>query len=210
MSALLAVARALSAWARSWSASAAAALLAPPLRDMPPAPRLVVVGLGNWGSIATRHSVGAAVVRHLAARRGLVWHRDKLAQVASDGQVVLVEPRLFMNESGRCIRPLLKSTGAKPANLLVVHDDLERALGKLSMKTGGSANGHNGLRSIISMIGQDFDRLRVGIGRPADRNQVANYVLQEFSPSEREALERASADAVDMIERIVADQGARS
>jgi PTH1 family peptidyl-tRNA hydrolase len=180
--------------------------------------KLLVVGLGNWGSIRSRHSVGAAVVRRLAESRGLQWRRAKDAQVASDGELVLVEPRLFMNVNGKCLTPsLLRDELGLPSlrdalpRLVLVQDDLERAVGKLSVKEGGSAGGHNGVRSVIAQAGgvDVFRRLRVGIGRPeGGAAYVAQYVLEDFS---RDELSKLDLDAAArLLEGLVAtpDQGA--
>jgi PTH1 family peptidyl-tRNA hydrolase len=99
-----------------------------------------------------------------------------------------------MNNSGKPVRAALQYFRASPADCLVVHDDLERAVGKVSVKGGGGAAGHNGLRSLTQCLSTDcFPRARVGIGRPADRGQVATYVLEPFTPDEAEALRTTCA-----------------
>lgn len=174
--------------------------------------KLLVVGLGNWGSIRSRHSVGAAVVRRLAESRGLQWRRAKDAQVASDGELVLVEPRLFMNVNGKALTPSLlrdelglSSLRDALPRLVLVQDDLERAVGKLSLKASGSAGGHNGVRSVIAQAGgvDAFRRLRVGIGRPeGGAAYVAQYVLEDFS---RDELSKLDLDgAARLLECLVA------
>jgi PTH1 family peptidyl-tRNA hydrolase len=98
--------------------------------------------------------------------------------------------------------PFLLKKGIEPENILVVHDELEQPFGKLSFKVGGSARGHNGLRSIIEVCGQDFARLRFGIGRPENKEDVGNYVLQNFS-EDQEEIDQLIDDAVDMIEELI-------
>jgi PTH1 family peptidyl-tRNA hydrolase len=95
-----------------------------------------------------------------------------------------------MNDSGKPIRKALQLFRAVPADFLIVHDDLERAVGKVSVKSGGGAAGHNGVRSIAQCLStESFPRVRVGIGRPADRSQVASYVLESFTSEESELLQ---------------------
>ncbi|GBG24779.1 Peptidyl-tRNA hydrolase [Hondaea fermentalgiana] len=160
--------------------------------------RLVVVGLGNFGSEWTRHSVGTQVVRRLAERRGVAWaaRRDCAANVASDEDLILVEPRLFMNENGKAAAAVLRQflRAKKPrdasANLVVVHDDLDRPFANFRWKQRGSASGHNGVRSVIEHLGSDdFRRVQVGIGRPSARGAaVSAHVLGSFSRDEIEAI----------------------
>jgi PTH1 family peptidyl-tRNA hydrolase len=105
-----------------------------------------------------------------------------------------------MNDSGKVI-PSLSKQGIKAENILVVHDELEKPFGDLSIRMGGSAKGHNGLRSIIGVCGMDFPRLRFGIGRPAQREEVPDYVLSNFSENQAE-LEQRIEQAVQMIEEL--------
>ena len=104
-------------------------------------------------------------------------------------KIILVEPRLFMNESGKAAKECCKKFNVKPVQLLVVHDDIDRALGKVSVKYGGSAQGQNGVKSVIGFLGCDsFTRIRVGIGRPAQRDHVSNYVLENFEYEEKDKI----------------------
>jgi len=117
--------------------------------------------------------------------------RDISCYVAVDPslQITYLRPKCAMNESGKPVRKALQHFRAAAADCLVVHDDLERVAGKVSVKSGGGAAGHNGIRSITQCLATEhFPRLRVGIGRPADRSQVAAYVLQPFAPEEEEEL----------------------
>jgi PTH1 family peptidyl-tRNA hydrolase len=129
------------------------------------------------------------------AGRNLVWTKQTLGQVCrtriESRECLLFKPKTFMNCSGNPVSKLMNQFGIKTEDLVVCHDDLEKALGRANLKIGGSANGHNGVKSIISRIGPDFTRLRLGIGRPADKAQVAEYVLEPFEIQEQFELERS-------------------
>lgn len=163
-----------------------------------------VIGLGNPGSKyeRTRHNIGFCVVDALSDRHGGHWQtRDimEVAEITINGKrVLLIKPQTFMNTSGKVV-PWLQKQGIKPENILVVHDELEKPFGKLSFKMDGSARGHNGLRSIIEFCGPNFPRLRFGIGRPEEREQVGDYVLENFSESDVDA---HVVQAVEMIEKL--------
>lgn len=158
----------------------------------------VVAGLGNPGRsyARTRHNAGYMVADELARRHGGSWRRKKRAEVAeiSLGSVfaTLLKPTTFMNDSGAAL------SAYKPEELIVVHDDLDLPVGTVRVKVGGGAGGHNGLRSVISRIGPDFVRVRVGIGRPPIGVTVTDYVLGRMEPVIREAIPRA-ADAVEAV-----------
>ena len=163
-----------------------------------------IIGLGNPGPAYyhNRHSIGFRVVDALLDKVGGSWHdREDMstAEVIINGKkIVLIKPLTFMNASGRVI-PFLIKRGIKAENILVVHDELEQPFGKVSFKIGGSARGHNGLKSIIASCGDQFARLRCGTGRPDEREQVSAYVLQNFSEPASE-VDRMIESAVSMIE----------
>ncbi len=163
-----------------------------------------VIGLGNPGPRfhGTRHNIGFMVVDALAERYQGSWKKKdemELAQIrVNDHSLLLIKPQTFMNTSGRVI-PFLQKKGIKAENLLVVHDELEKPFGSLAFKMGGSARGHNGLRSLIGASGPDFLRLRFGIGRPERKEEVGDYVLQRFEVDQNELMERVE-EAVVMIE----------
>ncbi|MBN1549201.1 aminoacyl-tRNA hydrolase [Candidatus Babeliales bacterium] len=169
----------------------------------------VIMGLGNPGPSYywTRHSIGFRIVDALAEHLGTSWERQGamlLAHVTiQDCDVLLVKPQTFMNASGSVI-PSLKQMGLKPGQLLVVHDELELPFGILKLKEGGSARGHNGLKSIMASYGEDFLRLRFGVGRPEDRDAVADYVLTKFNQP-RPEVDQAIQKACDMIEELFAE-----
>lgn len=152
---------------------------------------LAIIGLGNPEPrfMRTRHNIGFSIIDALASAHGASWQSKKNYEAASisfgDTRVLLVKPQTYMNNSGDVV-PALKQAGIKPADTLVLHDELELPFGKIALKVGGSAKGHNGLKSLISACGTDeFARLRFGIGRPDIKEQVPSYVLNPFeNPSE--------------------------
>jgi len=167
-------------------------------------PIKAIIGLGNPGRqyMRTRHNAGFLILEALAARYGGSWQKKDNAEVAlitvNNNPLILIKPQTFMNSSGAVISGLAKQ-GIKAENILVVHDELEQPFGVIKWRTGGSARGHNGLKSIIANAGDGFMRLRFGIDRPADKNQVPDYVLENFKENTNE-LDQALEKAVDMIE----------
>jgi PTH1 family peptidyl-tRNA hydrolase len=151
----------------------------------------VIMGLGNPGPVyyTTRHSIGYRVIDALAERFGGTWHDRGSLQSAlitiNEHPVLLVKSNSYMNSSGDVI-PFILKRGIKANQLLVIHDELEKPFGSIGLKDGGSHRGHNGVRSIISVCGDAFIRLRVGIGRPKKSEDVPEYVLQHFTQSEDE------------------------
>ena len=178
---------------------------------MTPGPALVV-GLGNPGAeyVGTRHNVGVEVVELLAARAGggrFSRHKsnaDVLEGRLAGRRVVLAVPRTYMNVSGAPVAGLLRYYGVAPADLVVVHDDLDLGFGVVRLKQGGGEGGHNGLRSISTSIGtKDYLRVRVGIGRPPGRQDPADFVLKRFSGAERKELDFAVDLAADAAEALL-------
>ncbi|MGH2356622.1 MAG: aminoacyl-tRNA hydrolase [Candidatus Limnocylindria bacterium] len=169
----------------------------------------VICGLGNPGERyrLTRHNVGFRVVDLLADRWGLAGQgriRDGAARLEHSlpepaGRVLLVKPMRYMNLSGGPLRAALRQTDAATArDLLVVADDVDLPLGRVRLRRAGSAGGHNGLRDIISALGtNEFDRLRVGIGRAGE---TVDHVLATFAASERDLATEAIAIAADAAE----------
>jgi PTH1 family peptidyl-tRNA hydrolase len=164
---------------------------------MPVAPRLIV-GLGNPGAdySETRHNAGFWFCERLADRLGVLLSRESrfhgLAGFAREAGVWLLLPQTYMNRSGQAVGALARFHKITPAEILVVHDELDIPPGQLRIKFGGGLGGHNGLKDITAHLGsQDFWRLRIGIGHPGDRNEVVNYVLK--SPRKEEAVEIETA-----------------
>jgi PTH1 family peptidyl-tRNA hydrolase len=177
----------------------------------------VVAGLGNPGERyrLTRHNVGFRVVDLLADRWGLTGKgrvRDGAARLEvdlrdPDERVQLVKPMKFMNLSGAPVKASLRQTEADPTNdLLVVTDDVDLPLGRLRLRREGSAGGHNGLRDIIAALAtNEFNRLRVGIGRSGTSRATVDHVLSTFKPVERELADASIATAADAVERWLRD-----
>ncbi|BBY56719.1 aminoacyl-tRNA hydrolase [Mycobacterium koreense] len=176
---------------------------------------LLVVGLGNPGPnyASTRHNVGFMVAEVLAARigAGFTVHKRSGAEVVTGRlggrSVVVAKPRCYMNESGRQVGPLAKFFSAPPGQVVVVHDDLDLDFGRIRLKCGGGEGGHNGLRSIASALGsKDFQRVRIGIGRPPGRMDAAAFVLRPFSAAERPEVPTICEQAADAAELLI-EQG---
>lgn len=166
-----------------------------------------IIGLGNPGKqyARNRHNIGFVIVDALAKKYQGRWQAKpsmELTTVEINGHdVILIKPQTFMNTSGVVI-PFLTKQGIKPEHILVVHDELELPFGQIKSKVGGSAKGHNGLKSIIQACGDLFARLRFGIGRPEEREQVPAYVLQDFAESMPEIAELVDR-ALGMIEQML-------
>lgn len=179
----------------------------------------LVVGLGNPGPAYAghRHNVGYQVVEVLASRFGGRFraHRSGRADVVEGhlgvpgspgGRVVLVRPRSYMNEVGGPVSTLASFYRIPPANLIAIHDELDLVFSSLRVKFGGGDNGHNGLRSLRSSLGTgDFFRVRIGIGRPPGRQDVADFVLSDFSRAEQPELPLNLELAADSVESLVRD-----
>ncbi len=174
-------------------------------------PRLVV-GLGNPGDnyARTRHNLGFMVADLLAARLGAKFkaHKRSGAEVVSGRlaghSVLLAKPRCFMNESGRQVGPLAKFYSVAPADIIVIHDDLDLDFGRIRLKIGGGEGGHNGLRSVVAALGtKDFQRVRIGIGRPPGRKDPAAFVLENFTATERPEVPTICEEAADATELLI-------
>jgi PTH1 family peptidyl-tRNA hydrolase len=170
---------------------------------------LLVVGLGNPGRQyeRNRHNVGRMVVEELARRRGASFRSKfsgRLADIRLDGhRVALLVPDVYMNQSGSSVGGAVRFFKVPFESLLVVHDEGDFDLGRLQARVGGGLAGHNGLRSIARQLGsQDFQRLRVGVGRPGrgDARDLADYVLADFEPADdAETIVARAADAVESL-----------
>lgn len=152
---------------------------------------IVVTGLGNPGAgyARNRHNIGFIAVDLLARRYAFPAWRSKFQSDISEGRigserVMLLKPQTFMNLSGQSVAAALRFLKVPLSSLIVIHDDLDLAPGKVRVKTGGGAGGHNGLKSIDSHIGSAYRRVRIGIGHPGDRTLVSPYVLHDFSKEE--------------------------
>ena len=172
----------------------------------------IVVGLGNPGSeyANTPHSVGFETVDAIASAAGVAWvekrqYKCLWARVSIAGtSCVLVKPQTYMNLSGESVAPIVRYQNATAADLVVVQDDIDLALGRLRIRKGGSCGGHNGIRNIIERLGtSDFARLKLGVGK--DRSDVVAHVLGKFDPISRKIMDREVAEAVKAVIAIVRD-----
>lgn len=156
---------------------------------------LIIVGLGNPGAQyqRQRHNVGFMAADVIHTRHGFQpWRRRFQAEV-SEGtlageKVLLVKPQTYMNESGRAVQAAIAFYKVPPGDVVVIHDEVDLPPGKTRMKTGGGAAGHNGLRSIDAAIGQDYRRIRIGVGHPGRKEAVPHYVLHDFAKADTEWL----------------------
>ena len=172
-------------------------------------PQWLIVGLGNVGEKydGTRHNVGFAVLDELAERAGVPVQRLKfraLTNTARVGgvQVLLMKPVTYMNLSGEAVGPAADFYKIPPERVLVLSDDVALPVGKLRLRRGGSAGGHNGLKNIIQHLGTDqFPRLKIGVGeKPHPDYDMADWVLGKFSGEDRKVIQAAAERAADAVE----------
>lgn len=175
----------------------------------------LIVGLRNPGSRydGTRHNIGADVVSAVSpdlkfkrARLGI--RADTATLRIGDTRAVLAMPRTFMNECGQSVAPLVRYERVDGGRLLVVHDDIDLPFAKLKVQFGGGAGGHNGIRSIVNSLGtNEFWRLKIGVGRPPDRVDPADYVLDRFAKVERAPIDEAVIRSLRVVEVFAVDGG---
>ncbi len=175
---------------------------------------LLVVGLANPGAEyeGTRHNVGAEVVRLLADRHGATLRKAKERALADEvvvagKRLALAIPLTYMNLSGESVAPLVRRYGIDdPAQLVVVHDELDLPVGRLKLKLGGGLAGNNGLKSVKAHLHTDaFARVRIGIGKPPGRAEGANHVLKKPGKADRAELDVIVVEAADAVEMILSD-----
>lgn len=171
----------------------------------------LIVGLGNPGREyeATRHNAGFWLVERFAVRDGIALRKDAKYQGyvgrREPSGTWLVLPQTYMNASGKSVGLLAGFFKIQAAEALVVHDELDLAPGVAKLKQGGGIAGHNGLRDIAAKLGSlDFWRLRLGIGHPGDKSQVADYVLKKPSPEDRAAIDNSIDKALDVLPLAIA------
>ena len=158
---------------------------------------LLFVGLGNPApnSENNRHNVGFKIIDSINKKFNLSKQKPKFKGLLTTGnignkKVYAIKPLTFMNNSGICIRELIEYFKIEPENIIVFHDDLDIEFGKIKAKFGGSSAGHNGIASIDKFIGKDYSRVRVGIGKPKNGIEVADFVLQNFDEDESLKIEK--------------------
>ena len=171
---------------------------------------LLFVGLGNPtpDSENNRHNVGFKIIDSINKKFGLSKQKPKFKGLLTTGniekqKIYAIKPLTFMNNSGMCIRELIEYFKIDAANVIVFHDDLDIELGKIKAKFGGSSAGHNGIASIDKFIGKDYSRVRVGIGKPIGKIEVADFVLQNFTEEEIIEIEKVSEDITDSISILI-------
>ena len=174
--------------------------------------RFLIVGLGNPGRnhAFNRHNVGFMAVDRLALAQGIDLRRVQSKAIVGNGRlaeraVILAKPQTFMNLSGEAVGALASFYRIPPRAVLVVYDELDIPFGAIRLREKGGAGGHNGMRSIIQHLGNDFPRLRLGIGRPPGRMDAAAYVLQDFGRDELPLVSEMLATAGQAIASFVRD-----
>ena len=186
---------------------------------MPSAPKeiRIVCGLGNPGSeyALTRHNAGFATIDALAERLGVrYWKSEGGCDVAvvkmrhgqETREVILAKPQSYMNTSGGPLSKVARAHRVSPAEILVVHDEVDLPQGRIQVKWGGGLNAHNGLRSIADKLGtRDFSRVRCGIGRPPGKMSVADYALRKLKGDFAEEFLVMAQEAADVVERCLAE-----
>ena len=171
---------------------------------------LLFVGLGNPtpDSENNRHNVGFKIIDAINKEFGLSKQKPKFKGLLTTGnigskKVYAIKPLTFMNNSGICIRELIEYFKINAEDVIVFHDDLDVEFGKIKAKFGGSSAGHNGIASIDKFIGKDYSRVRVGIGKPNNGIEVADYVLQNFDEDESVGIQKISKDIIESIPILV-------
>ena len=171
---------------------------------------LLLVGLGNPtpNSNNNRHNIGFKVVDAINQKFGLSKQKPKFKGLLTTGnigeqKVYAIKPLTFMNNSGICIRELLEYFKMDAEDVIVFHDDLDVEFGKIKAKFGGSSAGHNGIASIDKFIGKDYCRVRIGIGKPKNDMEIADYVLQNFNEDESVGIEKTLNNITESISILV-------
>jgi len=174
----------------------------------------LIVGLGNPGAkyAHNRHNIGFMALDQIARDHGFSPWRAKFQGQVSDGRfgsekVILLKPETFMNLSGQSVGEAMRFHKLDPADVIVFHDELDLAPGKVRLKTGGGHAGHNGLRSIHAHIGAEYDRVRLGVGHPGHKDAVAGYVLRDFPKAEQDWLDDVLRGIGDGVAHLVDGAG---
>ena len=171
---------------------------------------LLLVGLGNPtpNSENNRHNIGFKIIDAINKKFGLSKQKPKFKGLLTTGnignkKVYAIKPLTFMNNSGICIRELIEYFKIDAEDVIVFHDDLDLEFGKIKAKFSGSDAGHNGIASIDKFIGKDYSRVRIGIGKPKDKMEVSDFVLQNFDEDEMIGLEKIINDITDSISILI-------
>ena len=171
---------------------------------------LLFVGLGNPtpDSENNRHNVGFKIIDTINKEFNLSKQKPKFKGLLTTGnindqKIYAIKPLTFMNNSGICIRELIEYFKIDAQDVIVFHDDLDVEFGKIKAKFGGSDAGHNGIASIDKFIGKDYSRVRIGIGKPKEKIEISDYVLQNFDEDETVSIEKISKNIIDHISILV-------
>jgi PTH1 family peptidyl-tRNA hydrolase len=180
--------------------------------EMAEGERYLIAGLGNPGKKHrnNRHNIGFMTVDRLAEQNGIALGKVQSKAVVGSGriagrQVILAKPQTYMNRSGDSVGPLANYYRIPQENVLVIYDELDLRFGTLRLRQSGGSGGHNGMKSIINHLGQEFARLRLGIGRPPGRMEPADFVLSDFRGQELEVADTLLDDAVAAVESYLTD-----
>ncbi|MBC2856233.1 MAG: aminoacyl-tRNA hydrolase [Cetobacterium sp.] len=173
----------------------------------------LIVGLGNPGREyeRTRHNVGFEIIDDIAKQISVTGFKEKYQGLLAEGnlggeKVLLLKPQTYMNLSGNSVAQVVKFYKIDPVTeMIVIFDDMDLPLGKIRVKEKGSAGGHNGIKSIISHLGQDFMRIKCGIGKAKTKDENVNFVLGRFTKEEQDSVNEMSVDAISAVKDIVKD-----
>ncbi|MFC2694679.1 MAG: aminoacyl-tRNA hydrolase [Lactobacillus sp.] len=172
----------------------------------------LIAGLGNPGAKydRTKHNTGFMALDHYLKAKNLTLNKNKFEGLwVKDGDTIYVEPQTYMNDSGRCVAQLAKFFKIAPADILIVHDDMDLPLAKLRVRAGGKSGGHNGIRSIIACLGRsDFNRLKIGIRHPR-KTTVVSWVLTPFDDQQQKLMDQAFDQASQAIADFVSGHDAQ-
>ena len=176
----------------------------------------LIVGLGNPGAkyAGNRHNIGFMAVDRIASDHGFGPWRAKFQGLVSEGRiggdkVILLKPGTFMNLSGQSVGEAMRFHKLTPADVIVFHDEIDLAPAKVRVKTGGGHAGHNGLRSIHSHLGPEYDRVRLGVGHPGHKDAVPGFVLRDFAKADQDWLDDVLRGISDGIDQLVAGDSGR-
>ena len=167
---------------------------------------LLFVGLGNPSpdNENNRHNIGFKIIDAINQKFNLSKQKPKFKGLLTTGnigdkKIYAIKPLTFMNNSGICIRELIEYFKINPENVIVFHDDLDVDFGKIKTKFGGSSAGHNGVESLDKFIGKDYSRVRIGIGKPNGKVNVADHVLKDFDEEEKQKLENITNNITNSL-----------
>jgi peptidyl-tRNA hydrolase, PTH1 family len=175
----------------------------------------LIVGLGNPGAkyAGNRHNIGFMAVDEIVRRHNFSSWRNKFKgevaeRILGSEKIVALKPLTFMNESGQAVGEAMRFLNLEPDRVIVIYDELDLQAGKLRVKNGGGAAGHNGIRSISAHIGPHYTRVRLGIGHPGDKNLVYPHVLSDFAKSDKPWVSELTAAVAEYLPLLIAGQEA--